>query len=76
MSDVIVPLKLAPHEINSPLWQKIDSHYRPKLAKYRSRIESTATPAEERQELAWKIDAIKKLLALAEPSREQEPDAD
>lgn len=71
-----IPLKLASHEVNSPLWQKIEAHYKPMLAKYRVRIESTATSAEERQELAWKIDGIKKLLALAEPSREQEPDAD
>lgn len=70
MSDI--PLKLSPHEVNSPLWQKIESNYRPKLAKYRARLENPTTPADERQDLAWKIAGIKELLALAEPSREQQ----
>lgn len=63
MSDV--PLKLSPHEANSPVWQKIEAHYRPKLAKYRARLENPTTPADERQDLAWKIAGIKDLLNLA-----------
>lgn len=59
-------MKLTPHEINTAVWQKIDDHYKPILAKYRARIEQPRIEEKERIELAWKIAGVKELLALAE----------
>lgn len=60
---------LTPFDAQSDTWTKLMAHYAPKLAGYRARIESTATPDVERAALAWKISAIKELMALA-PSQQ------
>lgn len=62
-------MKLNPHEINTSVWQKIEAHYTPILAKYRTRIENPRIEEKERIELAWKIASVKELLALAEPDK-------
>lgn len=64
-------MKLAPHEVQSALWTKIVEHYTPKIASYRARLESTATPESERAQLCWKIAAIKELFELAEPDQKK-----
>lgn len=68
-------MKLGPHELGSPLWQKLETHYRTKLATYRAEIENPRIKPERHIELAWKIATIKGFLALAEPGQEQETDA-
>jgi len=68
-------MKLAPHEIASPLWQKLKSHTEAQLERKRSRLENPRIDERERIQLAWQIDTWKELLALGEPERKQEIDA-
>lgn len=64
-------MKLATHEIQSQLWQRLVDHYTPKLATYRARLENPTTPEATRIELCWRIAAIKELFDLAEPDRKK-----
>lgn len=64
-------LKLAPHESQSALWQKLVEHYTPKLASYRARLENPTTPEHERIALCYRIASIKELFDLAEPDRKK-----
>jgi hypothetical protein len=64
-------MKLAPHEIATPLWNKLVEHYSPILAKLRTRLENPRIPESERTELCWRIHEIKNLLALAEPDKKE-----
>lgn len=59
-------MKLSPHEIGTPLWTKLSEHYAEELRKHRARAENPLLPADERQGLLWRIDEIKRFLALAE----------
>lgn len=68
-------MKLAPHEIATPLWQKLVEHYTPILAKYRARLENPRIDEKERIELCWRIATIKDLFELAEPARKKVGDA-
>lgn len=62
-------MKLAPHEIQSSLWQKLVDHYTPILAKHRARLENPTISEAETIKLRWQIAAIKDLFALAETER-------
>lgn len=68
-------MKLNPHEIGTPLWDKLARHHADKLTKLRARIEQPRISEAERIELAWRIYAIKDFLALAEPAQKTETDA-
>lgn len=68
-------MKLAPHEVGTPLWQKLIGHYEETLTKYRARIENPRITEGERIQLAWQIHTIKEFLALGQPERKQETDA-
>ena len=68
-------MKLAPHEIASPLWQKLTEHYTPLLAKHRARLENPLIQESERIALCWKIAAIKEFFDLAEADRKKVTDA-
>ena len=65
-------MKLSPHEIATPLWNKLTEHYSPILAKHRARLENPGIEERERVALCWQIKAIKDFLALAEPERKKE----
>jgi hypothetical protein len=64
-------MKLAPHEIATPLWGKLVEHHQATLTKFRARLENPRIEEPERRELAWRIHTIKEFLALAEPERER-----
>lgn len=64
-------MKLSSHEIATPLWQKLEAHYTPELAKLRARAENPRLPEAERIELLWQIHFIKNFLALAEPEQKK-----
>lgn len=64
-------MKLAPHEIATPLWQKISEHYEALLTKHRARLENPRLLEKERDELCWRIHEIKNLLDLAQPDRKK-----
>lgn len=68
-------MKLAPHEIATPLWQKLVDHYTPILAKHRARLENTSISEAESIKLRWQIATIKELFDLAEPDRRKANDA-
>ena len=65
-------MKLTPHEIALPLWNKLTEHYTPILAKYRARIENPRITEADRIELAWRIAGIKDFLNLATPEEKKE----
>ncbi len=69
-------MKLAPHEVQSALWQKLVEHYTPLLEKYRARVENPRVTETERIELCWKIASIKEFFDLAQPDRKQVAGAD
>lgn len=58
---------LTPFECQGETWQKLMGHYKPLLAKYRTRLEVPDIDERERIALCWQIDTIKKLIALGEP---------
>ena len=62
---------LSPHEIATPLWQKLVAHYAPQLAAHRARLENPLLPEVERVALCYKIQSIKNFLALAEPEQKK-----
>lgn len=64
-------MKLAPHEVATPLWAKLTDHYIPLLAKHRARLENPALPESDRIALCWQIKSIKDFLALAEPEQKK-----
>jgi hypothetical protein len=65
-------MKLAPHEVASPLWTKLVEYHTPLLAKARARLENPLLPEPERIALCWKIAGIKEFLALGEPELKKE----
>ena len=67
---------LEKHDIESPLWHKLKTHYDVEIAKYRARLENPRIQEVERVELCWKIEAIKRFFALAEPERGKETGAE
>lgn len=69
-------MKLSPHEVGQPLWQKLKEHWEEKLSKLRARIENPTISEAERIKLAWRIYTIKECIALGEPERKQETDPD
>lgn len=64
-------MKLAAHEIATPLWSKLVEFYTPELAKLRARAENPRLPEVERIDLLWQIKHIKDFLALAEPEQKK-----
>ena len=68
-------MKLSPHEIGSPLWTRLSTHYENRIAKLRSRIESDCDSAETAR-LRAQISEIKAFLAMALPGREKEANAE
>ena len=64
-------MKLAPHEVATPLWTKLVEHHTPLLAKYRARLENPMTADAERTALCWRIAAIKEFLELGQPAKEK-----
>ena len=68
-------MKLAAHEVASPLWQKLKDHHESVLAAKRARLENPRIEERERIQLAWQIDTVKEFLALGEPGRKQKTDA-
>lgn len=60
-------MKLNPHEMGSPLWQKLEDHYCPILAKLRARIENPDLEESARIPLLWQAHTIKQFLALGDP---------
>ena len=64
-------MKLAPHEIATPLWTKLVEHHAPLLAKYRMRLENPHLAESERIQLCWRIAAIKDFLELGQPAKEK-----
>jgi len=64
-------MKLAAHEIATPLWTKLVEYYTAKLAKLRARAENPRLPEKDRVELLWQIEFIKDFLALAEPEQKK-----
>lgn len=69
-------MKLSPHEVGQPLWQKLVEHHEAELVKLRARIENPRINEAERIELAWKIHTIKRFLALGHPATETVADAE
>jgi hypothetical protein len=68
-------MKLAPHEIATPLWDKLERHYQAILAKKRERLENPRIGEQERLQLAWEIHTIKDFIALGKPEAKKEADA-
>jgi hypothetical protein len=64
-------MKLAAHEIATPLWTKLVANYEPELARLRARAENPRMIEAERIELLWQIKFIKDFLALAEPEQKK-----
>ena len=64
-------MKLAAHEIATPLWTKLVEFYTPELAKLRARAENPLLPEAERIPLLWQIKHIKDFLALATPEQKK-----
>lgn len=62
----IPELALTLHEVNTPTWKKLSDYYRVVLQQKRARLESTGASNEERAQLCWQIDTIKKFLAHGE----------
>lgn len=60
-------MKLNHAEIATPLWQKLDAHYTPTLAKLRARAENPELPEAQRLPLLWQIKHIKDFLEMAQP---------
>lgn len=60
-------MKLNNAEIAQPLWQKLEAHYTPTLAKLRARAENPELPEADRVPLLWQIRFIRDFLALAQP---------
>ena len=59
-------MKLASHDISSPVWQRLVEHYTPTLAKLRARAENPELSEADRVPLLWQIRWIRDFLALAE----------
>ena len=64
-------MKLNAFEVSTPLWQKLEAHYTPELAKLRARAENPELPESDRVPLLWRIKFIKEFLALAEPEQKK-----
>ncbi len=64
-------MKLNAFEIASPLWQKLEAHYTPELAKLRARAENPELSESDRVPLLWRIKFIKDFFALAEPEQKK-----
>lgn len=62
----IPDLVLTLHEVSTPAWKKLSDYYKVVLQQKRARLESTGASAEERTQLCWQIDTIKKFLAHGE----------
>lgn len=59
-------MKLTIHEVATPLWQKLEAHYTPKLAALRARVENPELEEAKRIPLLWHIQYIKEFLELAQ----------
>lgn len=69
-------MNLQPHEVGSPLWQKLSEYYTPQLQDLRNRIENPTMDEKVRVHLCYKIQFIKDFLAMAEePKRKKETGA-
>lgn len=68
-------MKLTPHDIGTPLWQKLEDHYTPILAKLRARAENPDLTEADRLPLLHQVKFIKEFIALAEPVRGKVKDA-
>jgi hypothetical protein len=68
-------MKLNQHEIDTPLWQKLMTHYEARIEKCRSRLESRCD-ADETARLRAQIAEIKAFFDLAQPDRKKETGAE
>ncbi|MES3041809.1 MAG: hypothetical protein V4730_11760 [Pseudomonadota bacterium] len=64
-------MKLNQHDVSTPLWQKLEAHYTPTLAKLRARAENPELPEAQRTPLLWQIKFIKEFLEMAEPDKKK-----
>lgn len=63
--------KLTPAEAGTPLWQKLVEHYQGELAEHRRRLEDPNMEERVRVSLCWRINEIKKLIALGEQDEQE-----
>jgi hypothetical protein len=59
-------MKLNAHDVATPLWQKLEANYIPKLAALRARVENPELEEAKRIPLLWQIQYIKEFLELAQ----------